>query len=572
MTRVLRWSGRRRMATALGATFLLVTSSMGSTAAVGASSLPGSNFEIDDDANLRIDGAGSSIDWLDGTGTALRAGVVATADQLSGSYDDAFGQGAKEDSEVPAVVQGGIPPNKSDLKTFGVYKEAEGAKSFLHVFWARVQDPSGTTNMDFEFNQKRPAPGEGNGITPLRTPGDRLFTYDLSNGGTKATIMMRIWDGSSWGPAIPLAGALGTINTTAIPAGESGGLGPLGIRTFGEASIDLSTLFRPGDCLSFGSAYLKSRSSDSFTSALKDFIAPEDISLSNCGGISITKQDDAGTLLDGAVFTLYHDESPLGPPRGDEDQGAVDDPNRDGIQDWTCTTVAGVCSFSDVPIGQYWVEETGVPENHVGADDQHAEVAAADTVVELTFVNARQPGTITVHKQDDADDPATVAVEGSPLEGVGFSLYVDAEPIGGSWRAEDTTVAGTCTTDSSGDCSFPDVPLGSYWVVETGPPSGYGPADPQLVVLETAAQSVPLTFVDARQFKVIVLVCQEGTSQLYASNVRFDGAATPTGNNSLGTPQTSPSNAELCGLGGATLSGVGTGAHSAAITIPPVSP
>ena len=37
----------------------------------------------------------------------------------------------------------------------------------------------------------------------------------------------------------------------------------------------MSEIFPPSSgCLTFGSAYLKSRSSDSFTAALKDFVPP----------------------------------------------------------------------------------------------------------------------------------------------------------------------------------------------------------------------------------------------------------------------------------------------------------
>ena len=37
--------------------------------------------------------------------------------------DDSFGQGTKEDTAVPSVVDGGVPPNKSDLIDFGGYLE-----------------------------------------------------------------------------------------------------------------------------------------------------------------------------------------------------------------------------------------------------------------------------------------------------------------------------------------------------------------------------------------------------------------------------------------------------------------
>ena len=548
----------RRRVIALGAAIATVAAMGGWVAAVQAANGIGGNFEIDTNANLVVNGSGDDIDWLvGGSGTAMRTGVVSKADKGSGSGDDSFGNGSKEDTAVPSVVDGSIPPNKSDLKTFGLYKETAGTKSYLNLFWTRVQDPSGTTNMDFEFNQRQAATGVGNGITPLRTTGDLLITYDLSNGGVNATMSLRKWTGSAWGPELALGSdALGTINTSAITATNSGGQGPLSVRTFGEASIDLSKVFTSAQCQSFGSAYLKSRSSDTFSSAMKDFIAPMNITLTNCGSIEITKTDDATTALNGAVFTLYKDVSPLaGTAAGTEDKTAD---NTVG----TCTsgaTAAGKCSFTNVAIGKYWVVETTTPANHSTAADQYVDITAGDQVVRLTFVNPRQPGTINIHKEDDTR---------APLGGATFTLYVDVSPFGGSRGAGDTTSLGTCQTQAAtGDCSFTSVQLGQYWVVETTTPAGYGTAADQHVNLATGGQTVSLTFVDPRHFKVIVLVCKEGSNELYASNVRFDGSATPTTNNSLGD-STTPTEAQLCGLGGATLSGVTAGNHSAAIVIP----
>jgi hypothetical protein len=51
--------------------------------------------------------------------------------------------------------------------------------------------------MDFEFNQKRAAAGQGNGVTPLRTVGDLLIIYDLAQGGTRPVLSIRD------GPAAP---------------------------------------------------------------------------------------------------------------------------------------------------------------------------------------------------------------------------------------------------------------------------------------------------------------------------------------------------------------------------------
>ena len=61
-------------------------------AAISEVSLTGSNFEIDTDANLTVDDTGDamSIDWASEDGDVQ-------PDANSGSSDDSFGQGSKED-------------------------------------------------------------------------------------------------------------------------------------------------------------------------------------------------------------------------------------------------------------------------------------------------------------------------------------------------------------------------------------------------------------------------------------------------------------------------------------------
>ncbi len=90
------------------------------------------------------------------------------------------------------------------------------------------------------------------------------------------------------------AQAAGTINSTRIPAAESDGLATapasVSARTFGEMSLDLDFVFNSGQCESFGSAFVKSRASDSFTSQLKDFIRPIPVNISNCGQVIIRKE------------------------------------------------------------------------------------------------------------------------------------------------------------------------------------------------------------------------------------------------------------------------------------------
>ena len=432
----------------------------------GDVSLPGSNFEIDTDANLTVEHAAPSIDWVS-------VAEVRKVDTASGALDESFGQGTKEDTANPTVVNGSIPPNKSDLKAFGVYQEGE---DFLHLFWARVQDPSGTTNMDFEFNQNKCDPLDpagsvcaGNGITPLRLAGDLLITYDLSRGGTVPTLSLRTWDGTAWGAAVSLTGsgdATGSINTSSILAGDADGLGGLDPRTFGEASIDLSAITDPNECDSFGSAYLKSRASDSFTAALKDFVPPTAIDIGRCGSIRIIKTDDAEppSPLAGAEFTLYVDNDPVGGTRGGEDT----------ITTQTCTTdVTGICTIEDVFAGNYWVVETVTPAGHDTAADQ-AVTVVADEEVELTFVDPRQRGAILITKTRKH------AADGSgdhPHAGVNF------------------TVNGvTQATDANGQVCFDNLQFGDYAVHETTPAGYAGEAD-KTVTVNNAATCADVPFV-----------------------------------------------------------------------------
>jgi hypothetical protein len=311
------------------------------TSCNNAATLAGSAFEIDTSANLVVNTTGC-IDWLTGgSGTPFRAGVQTKLDS-TGQSDDSFGQGTAEDNPNPTITTGSIPPNKSDLKAFGVYTEdiAGTTNDFLDLFWSRVQNPSGTTNMDFELNKLfcdgTATNCANNGtknpvyVTPKRSVGDKLITYDLSKGGTVPTISIRTWTGSAWDTANKISGgqnadALGSVNSssTPIPATDTGGLGSQDPFTFGEAAIKFSALFGTGACGSFGSAYLKSRSSDSFTAEIKDFVAPEQVHISNCESklstvatspvtigspISDTADLNVGAGVNGTItFHLYRD-------------------------------------------------------------------------------------------------------------------------------------------------------------------------------------------------------------------------------------------------------------------------
>src|SRR5215212_7582108 len=95
------------LSTALGITF----------AGPVLANLPGSTFE-GNDGNLTVNTAGNT-DWVNAPNR------VRGDDLPSGTNDNSFGQGTKEDDPAVTVVTGSIPPNKSDLTRF--YEASEQA-------------------------------------------------------------------------------------------------------------------------------------------------------------------------------------------------------------------------------------------------------------------------------------------------------------------------------------------------------------------------------------------------------------------------------------------------------------
>jgi hypothetical protein len=272
-----------------------------------------SKFE-GNDGNLAVDTSGNT-DWANVSG--LHSGV----DLTSGTGDNSFGQGTKEDNAAVTVVSGSIPPNKNDLVRFYEASETVSGKTFVYLAWERAVN-IGNANLDFEINQSA---SSGLGVpgphTITRTPGDILVTYDFGGSGTPTLGLLRWVTGAHtpdlsaygfasnacfsansfpcWGDQKTLnsGNSEGAVNTVAVtdPLAPNAGRN-LPIGTFGEASINLSDagVFTPGTCGSFGSTFLKSRSSSSFTAELKDFIAPTPVLITNCGSITIRKVTQNG--------------------------------------------------------------------------------------------------------------------------------------------------------------------------------------------------------------------------------------------------------------------------------------
>jgi hypothetical protein len=298
--------------------------------------LPGSTFESND-GNLIVNTAGNT-DWVNAPNR------VRGDDLPSGTTDNSFGQGTKEDDANVSVVTGSIPPQKSNLTRFYVANEFAASSNFLYLAWER-SNVLGSANMDFEINQLAQPNLTTTGPKTLnRTAGDLLITFDFGGSGSPVLGLLKwVTTGATsqcfsanalpcWGNRVNLSAAGfadGAVNAVTVTDPIANVSLPAG--TFGEAAVNLTAagVFPPGTCRGFGSAFLKSRSSASFPAEVKDFIAPQPVNVSNCGRIIIHKVTENGDAdfgytttggLNPSTFTLSNGETQTYGPPGDTTQ------------------------------------------------------------------------------------------------------------------------------------------------------------------------------------------------------------------------------------------------------------
>ncbi len=397
------------------------------------------------------------------------SGTNCGTDLAKSTSDNAFGQGTKEDSPIPTVVSGSIPPNKSDLTRFYINKEFIGGKFFLYLAWERT-NVLGSANMDFEINQDSTL--SSNGITPVRTAGDLLVTFDFTNGGGNPVLGLLTWLTSGttsdcfasnslpcWGKHVALSSleSEGAVNalTSVFDANTPlvNGTGTLPALTFGEAGIDLTDagIFSNTVCEHFGDAYLKSRSSASFTAEVKDFIAPVAINISNCGNIIIRKVTDPSPDATNTSFG-YTTTGGLTPATFSLKDG--------GKQDYGSKVFAGNYSVSETDPSPLFAFQSldcsassltnGSSFNITGATVDIV-LKASDTI-DCTYTNKLQLGAILISKTSTKGNAA--------LAGASFSI---SGPSG----------TFSVTTGSDGTICQGNLLFGSYDVQETGAPAGY---------------------------------------------------------------------------------------------------
>ena len=425
--------------------------------------LAGSTFE-GNDGNLIVNTAGNK-DW------ANAPARVRGDDLASGSSDNAFGQGTKEDDPNVSVVTGSIPPQKSDLTRFYVANEFVSNANYLYLAWER-SNVLGSANMDFEINKLAQPDLTTTGPKTLnRSAGDLLITFDFTNGGGNPVLGLLKWvtTGATsqcfsanalpcWGNRVNLSAAgfaEGAVNTTTVtdPIANVS----LPALEFGEAAVNLTAagVFPAGTCAAFGSAFLKSRSSASFPAEVKDFVAPQPVNISNCGKIIIRKVTENGDAtfgytttggLNPATFSLsngqsrtYSDATQVTPGNYSVTESTI--PAGWTLKNLVCTATGTGTSYST---SSATVSITMAPDgvvdctytNHINLSPSIATTLSATTIevggtvhdsATLTGATATAGGTVTYTVYTDS--ACSTGAQSAGTKTVTNGVVPDSDPI-----------------------------------------------------------------------------------------------------------------------------------------------
>ena len=220
------------------------------------------------------------------------------------AHDTAFAGGTEEGDPAAwtfTTESGGVTPGKSNiLDAWSAVDQPPGTgKTFLYLAFTRAA-ATGDTFLSFELNQDdRLWTNPAGARIPCRTDGDILVSYEIS--GNSADVFVRQWHTTATdaatgcartgtiGPATtvrPDVDVQGAVNTAPIANVLPGFFGSTipGVQ-FGEAALDLNAILGPDfadGCYAFGSIWMHSRSSHSYTSQMQDIVAPSPIDLRTC--------------------------------------------------------------------------------------------------------------------------------------------------------------------------------------------------------------------------------------------------------------------------------------------------
>jgi hypothetical protein len=241
------------------------------------------SFEID--GNLTVDHPVALTEPIDWDSSPFPAALTTFTDG-TGSTDDIFGLGSKENDQSTWICTAGSAPAKGDVVNeisingappiageiaFRFFPVNGVEKQFLYANWSRLSN-NGDAHIDYEFNPADPATKPANANCPqlpLRTPGDFVISFDTQFGGAIINVSTFTWNGTTFAPLS--VGSQGVLWDAAVNTAASiTGLTVTGTNLFGELALDVSDTIGTIACNKVLFASMKTRASTSLTAELKD--------------------------------------------------------------------------------------------------------------------------------------------------------------------------------------------------------------------------------------------------------------------------------------------------------------
>ena len=270
------------------------------------------SFEID--GNLVVDHLVPPAEPIDWYSSPFPAALTTFTDG-TGSTDDAFGQGSKEnDQSTWSCIKGSAPPKDDLVNEISIngappvageiafrFSPVSGVqKQFLYADWSRLSN-NGDAHIDYEFNQADPStnPVPSCPQLPLRTPGDFVISFDTQFGGAIINVSAATWNGTTFAPlSLGSQGALwdAAVNTVASITG----LTVTGTNLFGELALNISDTIGTIPCNKVLFVSMKTRSSTSLSAALQDRtkVKPVNFTISNPAGANASGNAFAASVQD----------------------------------------------------------------------------------------------------------------------------------------------------------------------------------------------------------------------------------------------------------------------------------
>ena len=493
---------------------------------VGASgNLSGSTFE-GNDGNLVVNTPGNH-DWVNAPN--LSVGV----DLPTGTQDNSFGQGSKEDNVDVNVVGGSIPNSKADLARFALAGEVIGNDTYMYLAWSR-ENQSGTVNFDFELNKvaqpdlTTPGPKHLN-----RSVNDLLINYAFQGGSNTPTLTRYHWDGSQWvsDGVISSTCSEGATNAATVSENLGGQYRRRSPRPAVRRGSDQPHLrrHRSARCTVRASARVMSSPAPRPHSRRRSRTSSH---RSRCTSPTAASSPSSNTRTLAILTRTSATRRPAGlsPSTFSLNDHATDTQVFDNLHAGTYTVTEGAD-----PSGFAFASLNCVGTGGSVSGETATAVIVGGSDITCTYINNQQLGAIRVTKESTKNG-------NPPLAGATFSV---TGPGGFST---------TLTTGADGTACVDGLTFGNYSVTETAAPTGYNLDD---TTAHTVAVNVNTTcsgspqgtgaaFLDTPKTDIAASATSQAAGGTASHITCVDGHGTTVGESAAGN--TDPASASATGL------------------------